>query len=465
MGVLKMCTERNLYATSKAPATDIAVDAAFEKSCNYNELKQAPLNNEQQSKLFKAIGHKIYGVVLIDILADEVEILQNVLYPKTIGMKMSWRQYVDAYTHIVGEDLLNAVSSKSLLSRLQAGEERFGESFSYKLDDAVERYIMVDVRMWYEDNKPMASLVITQNRVEHMRQTIINWYVYDECDYFIKLDAKNNRYEMFSFSSDGTPLPAAVCDDYETEIVDYAKKYVVPEDVEYVISEMRIPRILEVLEYKNVHTFTCGVIDEQRGYTRKRLRYRYYNKEQQIILLNRSDITDIYFERQEHSSKLQAALNSARIDKMTGLLNRDSMVNMVNLYMQDSLAKAALLFIDLDNFKLVNDTFGHLKGDELICNVADVLSRACDGASVGRIGGDEFLIFMRNIKSIAQVEECAQELCDEICVLASEFGANVSCSIGVALAPEHGSTYEALVDYADKLVYQAKKSGKNQYKM
>lgn len=460
-----MCTERNLYATSKAPATDIAVDAAFEKSCNYNELKQAPLNNEQQRKLFKAIGHKIYGVVLIDILADEVEILQNVLYPKTIGMKMSWKKYVEAYTRIVGEDLLNAISSKSLLSRLQAGEERFGESFSYKLDDAVERYIMVDVQMWYEENRPTASLVITQNRVEHLRQTIINWYVYDECDYFIKLDAKNNRYEMFSFSSNGTPLPAAVCEDYEAELVDYAKKYVVPEDVEYVISEMRIPRILEALEYKDVHTFTCGIIDEQRGYTRKRLRYRYYNKEQQIILLSRSDITDIYFERQEQRSKLQAALNSARVDKMTGLLNRDSMVNMVNTYMKDSLAKAALLFIDLDNFKSVNDTYGHLKGDELICGVADVLSNACDEALVGRIGGDEFLIFMRNIKSSSQVEEYAQALCDKICELASDFGVNVSCSIGVALAPEQGNNYEALVDHADKLVYQAKKSGKNQYKM
>ncbi len=150
---------------------------------------------------------------------------------------------------------------------------------------------------------------------EHQRddllKSIINLFVYNNCDYFIYLDAKRNRYTMFSGSKSGTPLPPSECTDYSSEIVKYANDYVVPEDRESVIREMRLDRVIEQLEKYEKHVIYCGVLDPIRGYTRKQLEYRYYDRDEQMILLSRTDLTDIYLEQQRQQKALQEALEAA----------------------------------------------------------------------------------------------------------------------------------------------------------
>lgn len=108
---------------------------------------------------------------------------------------------------------------------------------------------------------------------------------------------------MFN-SRAGTPLPPVMCNDYEGSKIEYVRKYVEEEDQEMVIREMRISRILEVLEHDEVHSFTCGIMEPD-GYTRKRLDYRYYDKECQMILLSRTDVTNVYLEEQKKSQRLE----------------------------------------------------------------------------------------------------------------------------------------------------------------
>ncbi|EJW93064.1 PAS/PAC sensor-containing diguanylate cyclase, partial [gut metagenome] len=123
----------------------------------------------------------------------------------------------------------------------------------------------------------------------------------------------------------------------------------------------------------------------------------------------------------------------------------------------------ALLFLDLDNFKEINDTKGHLFGNQVLQYVGKILRRNIHSDDcAARIGGDEFIAFLSNIHSIDEAAECAERICNEISQTPFD-EIWLSCSIGVAIYPTEGTEYIDLVDNADKKLYQAKAHGKNQF--
>lgn len=129
-----------------------------------------------------------------------------------------------------------------------------------------------------------------------------------------------------------------------------------------------------------------------------------------------------------------------------------------------SAGSVALLFIDLDNFKYINDTFGHDCGDQLLVGVAERLQasvRAHD--MVVRFGGDEFIVLLDRIGDTAQALRLAQKILNTI-LQPFDIGSatfHVTCSIGAALAPEHAGTFDELLRKSDAAMYAAKSAGKN----
>jgi diguanylate cyclase len=126
----------------------------------------------------------------------------------------------------------------------------------------------------------------------------------------------------------------------------------------------------------------------------------------------------------------------------------------------------AVLLLDLDRFKDVNDTYGHPAGDELIMQVARRLSDLLRGAdTLARFGGDEFAIIQTGIRSPGDSEALARRILDSIGGPFEIAGAQVSIgvSIGIALAPQNGTDHEALIRLADTALYQAKSDGRNRF--
>ena len=120
----------------------------------------------------------------------------------------------------------------------------------------------------------------------------------------------------------------------------------------------------------------------------------------------------------------------------------------------------ALLLFDLDHFKSANDRFGHLFGDDVLKAVAQKVLRSIRSDDVAaRVGGDEFLIFMSCTTD--QVEPLIRRIFTSLTGTYRDFP--ISLSLGVALAPEHGTDYETLFNRADQALYAAKKNGRNQY--
>lgn len=155
-------------------------------------------------------------------------------------------------------------------------------------------------------------------------------------------------------------------------------------------------------------------------------------------------------------------------DELTGLPNRRLMADRLNQALAvatRNLNGAALLYIDLDGFKLVNDSLGHSVGDLLLAEVAKRLqSRVRESDTLARLGGDEFAIIMGGIVSKEHPGRLAQELLD---VLAAPFSIEgqeirIGASIGVSLFPEHGISSVLLLQNADSAMYAAKRGGKNQ---
>ena len=165
----------------------------------------------------------------------------------------------------------------------------------------------------------------------------------------------------------------------------------------------------------------------------------------------------------EEVKEEQAKLHrQANFDPLTGLPNRMMAFDRINQEVnraKRSSQRFAVLFIDLDDFKNVNDTLGHAVGDELLVAVGTRLKVSLrETDTVARLGGDEFLVLLPEVVSEVEVEKVAERLLRSVSEPRELRGRKVvtQCSIGIALYPDNGDSVESLMSNADNAMYQAK---------
>ncbi|WP_371195169.1 EAL domain-containing protein [Glaciecola sp. SC05] len=157
----------------------------------------------------------------------------------------------------------------------------------------------------------------------------------------------------------------------------------------------------------------------------------------------------------------------ASYDVLTGLINRTLLIERIKQaihYSKRHLDKLAVLFIDLDRFKPINDSFGHDSGDKVLIEIGNRLSAKFRGQdSVARIGGDEFVVVLNEIKDKEALASMTQEILKLIAkpISLGFQNVNVSASIGIAIYPDHAADAENLVRNADIAMYSAKSKGRN----
>jgi diguanylate cyclase (GGDEF)-like protein/PAS domain S-box-containing protein len=159
----------------------------------------------------------------------------------------------------------------------------------------------------------------------------------------------------------------------------------------------------------------------------------------------------------------------ANYDNLTGLYNRYAFMQRVNSIIEErdiSKSKFALLFMDIDNFKIINDTFGHLYGDILLQQVANRLKKSSRGSDIiCRLGGDEFVIVLNGAYEKDAITIVVEKI---IYAIRKPFNIennilDITTSIGIAVYPDDSDTLESLLQLADTAMYKAKQNGKNNF--
>lgn len=180
-------------------------------------------------------------------------------------------------------------------------------------------------------------------------------------------------------------------------------------------------------------------------------------------------------EMQEEILRQISELNENRIelermahhDPLTGLPNRRLFFDRLEHAIANakrSGKRVGLLFVDLDHFKEINDELGHAIGDEVLCNMARLLSAITrSGDTVARLGGDEFIILFDQLEDGSILNGIAQKLLGHLQnrLLLGGHEVLVQASLGISLYPEHGDNAESLVQNADKAMYRSKRDGRN----
>lgn len=169
-------------------------------------------------------------------------------------------------------------------------------------------------------------------------------------------------------------------------------------------------------------------------------------------------------ERKEDEARI---LHMAHYDALTDLPNRSLFLDRLQQALQLAARhqrRLALMFVDLDRFKPINDTYGHAVGDHVLQEAAQRMSKALRGSdAVGRMGGDEFAVLLSEIDSVHTAFEVRNKIYDAIRqpIHIGDLELEVSCSIGVAIYPDHGTDAPTLFHHADLAMYDAKESGRN----
>jgi diguanylate cyclase (GGDEF)-like protein len=181
-----------------------------------------------------------------------------------------------------------------------------------------------------------------------------------------------------------------------------------------------------------------------------------------VVLL--SDVTEL-------RRKDREMWHQANFDRLTGLPNRALLADRIDSMLRRARrnhTEVAVLFIDLDDFKPVNDDFGHDVGDLLLREVAGRLRRLFrDEDTVSRLGGDEFVVAMHTEPNSGLSQNAAGKI---VASLSEPFqvagrSLTISCSVGIARFPDDGDTADSLIQYADHAMYRAKKQGRARWSL
>jgi diguanylate cyclase (GGDEF)-like protein len=238
-----------------------------------------------------------------------------------------------------------------------------------------------------------------------------------------------------------------------------------PEHVRELFPEASLAEALRCLETALDGSATAFEFALGEPHQRRHLECRYLpNVSGQVLAIVR-DITQRKL-TEAHIHRL------AYFDALTGLPNREWIGEFLSRSLREAAAgdgKVALLFVDLDQFKRINDTLGHDTGDALLKQVGERLTNALSAGglpgALARVGGDEFIAVLTGARRVVDVERVAEDIRATLGLPFRHHGYElvVTPSIGIALYPEHGADAQTLLKNADGAMYEAKASGRNQF--
>ncbi|HFD87549.1 MAG TPA: diguanylate cyclase, partial [Gammaproteobacteria bacterium] len=319
-----------------------------------------------------------------------------------------------------------------------------------KFGAAFNKTLITSLRLRYENESLLKNLEREKNRVDNRLGRILN----DSSNEIYVIDAESLKFLQLNTRA--------------LNHLGYSEQE---------LRAIRLPDILVGMGDTTAEDMLQPMYDDGKGFLFRRGRHQCKNgdtypvevrfqlsqqEEPPIIVATALDIT----ERNKYEQQLR---RQANIDELTGLPNRHYMMSHIDqglVRSRRSNTLLALLFLDLDNFKSINDSLGHNAGDELLQQAANRIRsvlRASD--TPARLGGDEFLVMLEGVEKPDQAGVVAEKLVkafSELFILGSR-RVHVTTSVGISVFPGDGETVEMMMQSADTAMYEAKNLGRSGY--
>ncbi|MEG1549387.1 MAG: EAL domain-containing protein [Ruthenibacterium sp.] len=183
----------------------------------------------------------------------------------------------------------------------------------------------------------------------------------------------------------------------------------------------------------------------------------------EVITRRVTNVLESNYRFREMVQEYNTLSQQVKTDLMTGLINRASVENMMIQRLKSADTPYAMMMLDVDNFKKINDTRGHDYGDKVLCAIAAKLRSFFRKADIlARMGGDEFAVFIENISDTSWIEKKAIRLCEAIsAIVINGEKTQITCSAGIAVSSVQVRSFAELYQNADKALYNAKCRGRN----
>lgn len=319
-------------------------------------------------------------------------------------------------------------------------------------------------RRYIENRLDKLYIVVIRETFDPTSNEIANNLANQTCDCLYYVDLTTGYFRCI-FAKD-VDVVEYEGEGYWKNLLKMAERYIVPEDREKVLRMLSGTVVKAELEANGEYAFSYGMVYDNRKFRRKEVIVRYADREHGIAMIQRNDVTDAYEAARRQELRLAVIEHEASLDGLTRCFNRSAGTQRIDEHLIASHGTNALLLLDLDNFKDINDTFGHMTGDEVLKHFAETLKKSVRASDlVVRIGGDEFIVFLKDVGSRENVTNCVKKIFMRIRTehYGVENAFDVGATMGVAVAPDDGGSFEKLYEKADEALYRVKRGGKNGY--
>ena len=359
---------------------------------------------------------------------------------------------------------------REVFEQIRSGNQPSGSALLQlclgKEEGVCEWYRVTYSLIYREDHSPAQAVISLENVSEqHAREVAYQrWeHTYEAMPQintaYLEFDLTQNRLELQKGELMDT-LPGAWSGSMESAVRYYLDRYVHADDRERVRTFIAREHLLT--EYFR----GTKLVKPEYRHLRADGRYGWVRLSVQMLPDPYSSNIRASFLLKDIDAQKREELNlmdQLRTDMLTGVLNRGAFVEAMEELFQEGngAGQHALVMVDVDHFKQINDRFGHHYGDRVLiraCNALRAALRTDD--LVGRIGGDEFVLLLKNVLSTNALQAKVNSLCEQLCQRVSS-DIVVSCSFGAAICPRDGVTFDELYKKADTALYAAKEAGRN----
>jgi len=354
--------------------------------------------------------------------------------------------------------------AKTILQKVISGAKR--QVLQCQIVDKCENIVDVVLHaqaIYNEDNTPIKIIGTTQDitqlrRIEQERDEMSQLMEYSSTEIYI-IDIENFNYLYVN---------SGACQSlgYTKEEFSHMNIFDINSQLTFDIAQVMKEKLIENKKYvnKTIHKRKDGTLYHVQAYMHL---IQYKGKNAYVIF--DTDISKNVEDEKKLQEQQQVLYHQAHHDNLTGLPNRTLFHDRLEQTIVASKrhkTSFALLFIDLDHFKTINDSLGHHIGDEVLIEASNRLQNCIrEEDSIARLGGDEFTVILKDTKNINDISNIAQNIIDAMkkAIEVKTHALYISASIGISLYPNDATTSNILIKYADTAMYKAKDEGRDNY--